>query len=358
MPLKASSMMTHRLTEPQHLEQWIIANIEVIDDSLKIVTTQYNKWESEEERAQDRLDILAISTSGELVVIELKRSQDKKVLLQGLNYAAMTSTFTKEKLAEAHADWWNERQSNTISPDEALKQLEEHVEEEWTEELFKLPRIILVAETFPAQVLTTAMWLADVAPDIVIECHEYTIFEAFAEPGTNSLPTPQMFERTNAHQPLVAAFRRLYPVVDPERHRLRATGSESVGNARREIDDRKRRAKSVQIISDNELIPLGASIELDLSVRLKPEMSEKVNKWLETKPERNKFTWKQNTNKPLYWEWEPENEWTPTSLRNAVFEQAGVEPPSGSALDIWKYDGTTLYWVAENFLSHGSDAGA
>lgn len=100
--LEETSMTDEGLLETVHLEAWITAHPEVIDTSLKIVTTQFNRWISDSDSAQERPDLLALSTSGELVVIELKRGGDRRVHLQAITYGALAAGFTRESLAEAH----------------------------------------------------------------------------------------------------------------------------------------------------------------------------------------------------------------------------------------------------------------
>lgn len=56
-----------------------------------VVTTQFSTWASETDTARERPDVLALSTSGELVVIELKRGSDRNVHLQAITYGALVA---------------------------------------------------------------------------------------------------------------------------------------------------------------------------------------------------------------------------------------------------------------------------
>jgi RecB family endonuclease NucS len=91
--------------EPTHLERWIVDHPEVLGDYVKIVTTQYDKWSSiSGDLARERLDLLGLDKSGQLVVVEPKRGTDSRIHLQAITYAALVAGFSKETLADAHAD--------------------------------------------------------------------------------------------------------------------------------------------------------------------------------------------------------------------------------------------------------------
>jgi hypothetical protein len=323
------SMAEVGLREAEHLEPWIKAHPEVIDDSLMVVATQFGTWGSDTDSAYERPDVLALSTSGELVVIELKRDSDRRIHLQAITYGALVAGFTKELLAQVHAGWWSRgHPGEEITQAEALERLERHVEPEWSEELFRLPRLVLVAEYFPAQVLTTVQWLAAVAPDLTIECHEYQLYRQGEQ--------------------LLVSFQRLFPVADLENRRLRPIVAAGTAEVREQLVTNQRRAKSVTIIHQQQLIPDGAHMTLELETLVKADLVQQVSEWLAADPVRSRITWAPDPNRPLRWAAEPGRAWTPTALRDEIFKGAGLEPPSSSAADAWCYDGQSLYSIANS----------
>ena len=326
VPCQRTSMSAESLTETSHLEQWITDNPQVIDESLKIVTTQFRSWTSQVGTATERPDLLALSTSGELAVIELKRDRDRRIHLQAITYGALVAGFTVDTLSQAHADWLNKNGAE-YTLEQARAALEDHVEDSLDEELFRLPRLVLVAEDFPGQVLTTVQWLATVAPDLVIECHQYQVFD-------------------QADQ-LVVSFGRIYPVDDLEDRKLRPSAQALTDDVREELTTRKRRAKSVKVIFDHDLIPANAQMTIELHALARPDVVDKVTAWLAADPARTQFTWHQDPTKPLQWAVEPDKQWTPSALRNHIFVQAGLPAPSFSAADAWCYDGESLWRIAD-----------
>lgn len=321
-----TSMTNEGLTETGDLENWIKEHPEVIDQTLMVVTTQFNSWASEMDSARERPDVLALSTSGELVVVELKRDKDRRVHLQAITYGALVAGFTKDVLASAHADWLKRTKGSVVTHAEALEALEDHVEAEWTDDLFRLPRLVLIAESFPAQVLTTVQWLAAVAPDLTVECHEY-----------------QLFKQADT---VFVSFQRLFPVDDLTDRRLRPIMSADTTGVREQLTTNKRRAKSVTVISEKNLIPEDAEMTLQLKGLARPEVVKAVNDWLQAEEGRSFFTWKPHSVRPLRWGVEPGVEWTPTALRDEIFLRADIAKPTFSAADAWFYQGSNLYYLA------------
>jgi hypothetical protein len=132
-----TTMVNAGLDEVTHLEAWIKAHPEVIDDSLMVVTAQFSSWASQTDSARERPDVLALSSSGELAVIELKRDGDRRIHLQAITYGALVAGFTKEILAEAHAAWPAKEHNQSVTAEAALDRLTRHVESDWSEDLFR-----------------------------------------------------------------------------------------------------------------------------------------------------------------------------------------------------------------------------
>lgn len=327
-------MSEERLAETKHLEQWIVQHPEVIDDGMKVVATQYNRWASVEGgSAKEALDVLALSSSGQTVVIELKRGSDRKVHLQAITYGALVAGFDRQMLADAHARWLATN-GTQVTNEEALEQLTEHLESGWDDDILKLPRLVLVAEAFPDQVLTTVQWLTDtVANGLDIECHEYGLFRD--------------------DDRLYASFQKIFPVENLEGRTLRPVPNVDPNEVRERIATRERRARSVKVIAERRGIPDHAVIDLDLDTLVKPEIVDRIVEWLDAAPNRRSVTWVNDSVRPLCWAEadDPDAKWTPTALRDEIFDQVGVDTRSFSAADGWRYQGQSLYWVAQSLLN-------
>ena len=109
-PIVSTSLTVHGLAERAHLQEWVITHPEVLGENLLVLTSEYDRWSSSDGvTAKDRLDVLALEPSGRLVVVELKRDEDRDVHLQAITYAALVSRFTPETLAQAHAEFRSRR---------------------------------------------------------------------------------------------------------------------------------------------------------------------------------------------------------------------------------------------------------
>jgi hypothetical protein len=102
----------------------------------------------------DRIDLLAIDPSGAVVIIELKRGNNKLQLLQALAYASMVAKWRPEQLVSLRAALTNRPDS------EVEKDLEEFLEGD-PDALNEMQRVILIAEAFDFEVLSTAEWLSE-----------------------------------------------------------------------------------------------------------------------------------------------------------------------------------------------------
>ncbi len=100
----------------------------------------------------DRIDLLALDKDGAVVVIELKRGNHRFQLLQALAYASMVSDASHDDLIKLRAQFAHKL------PHAAQEELEEFLEDD-PENINETQRIILVAEEYDYEVLTTAKWL-------------------------------------------------------------------------------------------------------------------------------------------------------------------------------------------------------
>ncbi|WP_299038510.1 hypothetical protein [uncultured Pseudokineococcus sp.] len=336
-------MAEQGLFEVQHLERWVVDHPEILGANVKVVSQQYSTWAtSTGKMAAERLDILALDASGQLVVVELKRDGDKRVHLQALTYAALVAGFTKGTLAEAHALHLSKTSGAAVSTELALGYLEDHVEGGWDDDLLTRPKVVLIAERFPLQVMTTVRWLAELSPSLSIECIELTLFSA---PGESA--------------PLCATFQTIFPIDDLTDRILSPTSAVTSDVVSVEIAKRKRRQRSVQVIVEHKLVPTAARLSLSLETLLRPDVVAKVNAWMGEDPARSVVTWRQDATRPLHWAAEPDVPgWSATKLAQHIIEQAtetASRPLSGP--DAWMYGDNNLYGIAEEHLSSEASEG-
>lgn len=160
------------------LRDMLAKNIQLLDDQsrLMVIAREYGSWEG----TSRRVDVLAIEQTlggGRLVVVELKRTKDGgHAKLQALRYAAMLSTLTFQDVVDA---LWHERRKTDqgASREQAQRDLLMFLDESEADEvkLDSMPRIMLIAQDFSAEITTTVMWLRD-HTDLDISCHTVSLY--------------------------------------------------------------------------------------------------------------------------------------------------------------------------------------
>lgn len=155
-------------TERQHLQEWVIGHPETLGPDVLIVTFEFDRWSSASGPQRDRLDVLGLGRDGRLVVAELKRGRaPDTVELQAIKYAAMASRFTEDLLAELHAAYSTAR-GEVLTDAAALDRLRTHSDVGIQPELLLQPRIVLLAESYPPAVTSTAVWLNEMGLDVTL----------------------------------------------------------------------------------------------------------------------------------------------------------------------------------------------
>lgn len=169
VPIQRTTFAHQSLRERQDLQTLIKKQIDAISLDTLILAEEFGDWED----SRRRIDLLGIDKDANLVVIELKRTEDGGHMeLQAIRYAAMVSTLTFEKLVEIHQRYLGD---NSIEEDAAARILDhldwsEPDEEQFAQEV----RIVLASADFSRELTTSVMWLNDFGLDIrCVRMHPY-----------------------------------------------------------------------------------------------------------------------------------------------------------------------------------------
>ncbi len=159
--VETTTFNSEGILERQHLQGAIKQQIEVIAPNCIVIYEEFSEWSG----SQRRIDLLAIDKEGNLVVIELKRTETGEHMeLQALRYAAMVSTLTFSRATEIYQKYL----ISIGSEENAESNLIEFLGwEEPQEDDFGLDvRIILVSANFSKELTTSVMWLNERNLDI------------------------------------------------------------------------------------------------------------------------------------------------------------------------------------------------
>lgn len=88
------------MTERGDLQRLLRTQIDVIAPGTMVLAEEFSEWED----SRRRIDLLCLDRDANLVVVELKRTEDGGHMdLQAVRYAAMVSAMRFEQAVDAHA---------------------------------------------------------------------------------------------------------------------------------------------------------------------------------------------------------------------------------------------------------------
>ncbi len=163
-PLDEASFADLKVRERDDLQRLLRTQIDVLGDELYVLTEEFGDWDD----SRRRIDLLAIDPQANLVVIELKRTNDGGHMdLQSIRYASMVSAMTFERAEQIHAEFLSRMGE---SADEARSRMLTFLGWDEADEANFAPdvRIVLVSEDFGKELTTVVLWLRD--RDIDIRC--------------------------------------------------------------------------------------------------------------------------------------------------------------------------------------------
>lgn len=174
--------------ERENLQEWIAAAPEALGEDLLIIQKEFSGFEG----TQERLDLLAIDTSGRLVIIENKLDDSgRDVIWQALKYAAYCSTLKTAQIIDIYM-----RHIGQGTREEAIERISDFLVESDSEDLVLNPagsqRIMLVAARFRREVTATALWL--LGKGVNISCFQVAPYQTGKElflDVSQIIPTPE-----------------------------------------------------------------------------------------------------------------------------------------------------------------------
>lgn len=148
--------------ERRDIQRLLRESIDVLGERMMVVAEEFGEWLD----SSRRIDLLCLDTDANLVVIELKRTEDGGFMeLQALRYAAMVSEMTFEQLVDTHARFRNRGQPDADAAKAAILQFlswDDVSEDQFGNDV----RIILAAADFGKELTTSVMWLNDRGIDV------------------------------------------------------------------------------------------------------------------------------------------------------------------------------------------------
>lgn len=169
-PINRTTFGSEGLKERQNLQQMLKTQIDIISPDTLVVAEEFGDWES----SRRRIDLLGIDKNANLIVIELKRTEESgHAELQAIRYAAMISTLTFDNLVQTYSQFLVANNSDLDARDSLLNFLDwaEPDDDKFGQEV----RIVLASADFSRELTTSVMWLNDFGIDIhCVRMHPYS----------------------------------------------------------------------------------------------------------------------------------------------------------------------------------------
>lgn len=159
--ISETEFKTLGIKERADLQRLLRDQIEIVAPECLVISEEFGDWEE----GNRRIDLLAVDRDANLVVIELKRTEDGGHMeLQAIRYAAMVSTMTFEQAVKAYENYLGKRGLELDAESTLLEFLawESSDEEEFGVDV----RILLVSSNFSKELTTAVIWLLEREIDI------------------------------------------------------------------------------------------------------------------------------------------------------------------------------------------------
>lgn len=160
--LSKTTFSLAQLQERRDLQRLLRANIAVVAPDTLVIAEEFGDWNE----SRRRIDLLGIDRAANLVVIELKRTEDGGHMeLQALRYAAMVSTMTFEQAANVFGRYLTQiGRADMNARAELLDFLgwDEPDEDAFAQDV----RIVLASAEFGRELTTSVLWLIERGIDI------------------------------------------------------------------------------------------------------------------------------------------------------------------------------------------------
>lgn len=163
-PVEKTTFSAVNLHERRDLQRILREKIEVISPGTLVIAEEYAEWDE----SRRRIDLLGIDRDANLVVIELKRTEDGGHMdLQAIRYAAMVSTMTFDQAVDGFSRYLEGNlQHDTDARTELLNFLgwDEPRHDQFAQEV----KIVLASAEFSRELTTAVLWLNQ--RDLDIRC--------------------------------------------------------------------------------------------------------------------------------------------------------------------------------------------
>ena len=169
--IEAKSFSELGFKERDHLQEWFVADPNMLGEDLLIIQKEFDGFSD----TKERLDLLALDDDGNLVIIENKLDDSgRDVTWQALKYASYCSSLGKDEIRSIYQSYLDKNGDDQT----AESRLSDFYKKDYEELILNRgtsQRIILVAAKFRKEVTSTVLWLMNY--NLKIQCFKVTPFQ-------------------------------------------------------------------------------------------------------------------------------------------------------------------------------------
>ena len=184
-PLPATTFANEGVLERKNLQSLLRKDISLLGEDLMVIAEEYGEWED----SLRRIDLFCLSNSGDLVVVEIKRTEDGGHMeLQAVRYASMVANLTLPQIIITYA------KSESLSEEGARRTILDFLETDTLEEaeLTGTVRIVLASANFSTELTTAVLWLNKQSLDITcVRLRPYRMGDDILIDATQIIPLPE-----------------------------------------------------------------------------------------------------------------------------------------------------------------------
>ncbi|MCP5356180.1 MAG: DUF4268 domain-containing protein [Rhodobacteraceae bacterium] len=146
------------LRERDHLQEWLANQPDALGENLLIIQKEFDGFAD----TRERLDLLALDTDGQLVVIENKLDDSgRDVAWQALKYAAYVSSLTKAQIIDIYQQYLDRHEGGGSAVQRICEFLEVDALDEVMLNSGHDQRLMFIAANFRKEVTSTVLWLRE-----------------------------------------------------------------------------------------------------------------------------------------------------------------------------------------------------
>jgi len=191
-PLTEKKFSDLGFSERQHLQEWLANQPIALGEELLIIQKEFDGFDD----TRERLDLLALDKSGNLVIIENKLDDSgRDVVWQAIKYASYCASLTKMQIVEIFQQYLNRYEKGGDAQAVICDFMEAPDIEELKLNSGSSQRIMFVAANIRKEVTSTALWL--LGQGIYIQCFKVTPYSLDDQLLLNIeqiIPTPEAEE--------------------------------------------------------------------------------------------------------------------------------------------------------------------